>query len=157
VPWYFDTNLVCSTEEEAESYAAIREAYLPDIILAYNGALTFSSEFTGPESLLKSLDLANIIAEDSNAQLADAFVVTGRMEDLVTSLALSSRQLLKINQGMTLTEKRAEKIALMDGRESKKAKRTLVRIKKFRAAGKGRGWSGENPEIWDPNNSGLAE
>jgi hypothetical protein len=79
------------------------------------------------------------------------------MEDLVTSFALSSRQLLKINQGMTLTEKRAEKIALMEGRESKKAKRTLARIKKFRAAGKGRGWSGENAEIWDPNKSGLAE
>jgi hypothetical protein len=145
------------TEEEAVSYAYIRQAYLPDIILAYNGALTFASEFLGPEILLRSLDLANIIADDKNTVLSDAFIATGRMDELVTSLALSSRQMLKINQGISATEKRALKMALVQGKDKQKHKRQLAKLKRNKSVGKGKVWLGETVEIWDPNKSGLAE
>jgi hypothetical protein len=151
------SNKCTPTEEEAVSYAYIRQAYLPDIILAYNGAITFAAEFLGPETLLQSLDLANIIADDKNTVLAEAFISTGRMEELVTSLALSSRQMLKINQGISATEKRAVKLALVQGKDRQKHKRTLAKLKRNKNVGKGKAWFGETVEIWDPNQSGLAE
>jgi hypothetical protein len=147
-----------TTEEEAIGYEHIRNAYLPSLILAYNGALVFAADFLGPETLLKSLDLANVLASDTITSLADAFMASNRMSELVTSLALASRQLLKINQGIALTEKRVGMQALLQGKEAKKAKLSLARMKRRKALGKGkRGWMGENVEIWDPNKSGLVE
>lgn len=117
------------------------------MVLAYNGAITFSADFLGPETLFKSLNLATVIAEESNAALAAAFVDAGRMNDLLTAFAISSRQLLAINQGIESSEQRAKKSAQAGGVEGKKI---LGRIKRRKSRGMGRNWGGETLGIWDP-------
>jgi hypothetical protein len=132
--------------DEAE-FKLLRQIYLPDLILAYNGAITFSADFLGPETLFKSFNLATVIADESNAALAAAFVDARRMDDLLAAFAISSRQLLAINQGMEASEQRAKKSAQAGGVEGKKI---LGRIKRKKSRGMGRKWGGETLGIWDP-------
>jgi hypothetical protein len=144
-------------EKDISDYRRIRQIYLPDIILAYNGALTLASSFLGSTTLLKSLDLANIIASDTAPELAQAFVDGERMDDLVSSLALSSREMLRFNQGVVKEERRVRKLeetAKIGSKEEREAKRLLGNIRRKRSykdmAGK-RGWMGETVDIWDPH------
>ncbi|KAF2405091.1 hypothetical protein EJ06DRAFT_545684 [Trichodelitschia bisporula] len=130
-------------ESEVELYASIRQAYLPDAILAYNGAITFAADFTGPETMLKSLALTNLLAAEENAQLTNAFLSAGRMTDLVSSLALSSQQLLRVNQRMAMAEDMLEKERVAQGK--------TPRIRRKKSGLKKRGWMGESLDIWDPN------
>ncbi|KAE9974032.1 hypothetical protein BLS_003303 [Venturia inaequalis] len=87
----------------------IRHAYFPDIILAYNGVVTYTSQFDAKEVLFKSLELANAIADEKNYELANAFLQTRRMGELVTALALSQRMLLRLNQRELRLERRRER------------------------------------------------
>ncbi|QDS72538.1 hypothetical protein FKW77_000359 [Venturia effusa] len=87
----------------------IRHAYFPDIILAYNGIVTYTSQFGDKEVLFKSLELANAIADEKNYELANAFLATKRMGELVESLALSQRMLLRLNQQELRREKKHER------------------------------------------------
>ena len=42
----------------------IKRAYVPAILLAYNGALVFASSILGADTLLKFLERANLVADD---------------------------------------------------------------------------------------------
>jgi hypothetical protein len=119
------------TEQDVDSYTAIRRLYVPSVILAYSSFRTFASTFLGPDSLLPSLELATTLASDENADLAQDFVESGLLESFVKSMASSSKIMLRLNQERELDESR---------KKSKKKK----------ANAKGRFWVGESVDVWDP-------
>ncbi|KAF2808214.1 uncharacterized protein BDZ99DRAFT_464109 [Mytilinidion resinicola] len=110
-----------SDDEEASQLELIRHIYLPDVILAYNSTLLASAHFVSREWATKSMELAAAIADEANAELADAFVQTGRMEELVTAFAVTSKAMVRLGE-------RAPK-----------------------SGSKKRGWMGESTRIWDLN------
>lgn len=75
---------------------AIREAYLPELVLAYNSALHSAAHLISRDHLLQSLDLATNVAE--NEELIRCFAATSRMGELVDAFALSSKTLLRLNE-----------------------------------------------------------
>lgn len=147
----------------------LRYAYFPDIILAYNGIITYTSQFDEKEVLFKSLDLANAIADEKNYELANAFLQTQRMGELVTALAFSQRMLLRLNQQELRSERKreremekqkriAEGTDALFGSEakgdfvgSKKGKKLGLRRKRsgFMTVGQD-DWIGQTVEIWVP-------
>ncbi len=81
---------------EEPEFKLLREAYLPEIILAYDSILHFSGLALSRDNLLECMELSTIIAaEDSD--LADLFVKKGRMQELVEAFADNSRALLMAN------------------------------------------------------------
>lgn len=104
--------------EQAE-FKLLREAYLPETILAYITTLHFAGSLLTRDLLMECLDLsATMAAEDSD--LLDLFVKTGRMQELVEAFALTSKALLVVTSGKS---------------------RSGAGSKKLRA----RGWT---PELW---------
>ena len=146
--------ITCCAEDEARYLEAIRNAYLPDIVLAYNSVIysaayilstssstvnlinSISSTSSGgmsnsasntsgggsssaPNSAstslsslsssqlsalqdcihIESMDLATAVAADENC-VAQTFTRTGRMHELVESLALSSKALLRYQEDL---------------------------------------------------------
>lgn len=75
----------------------LRESYLPETILAYTSALQFAGFTLSRDYLLEGLDLATTIAAD-DSDLAEVFVHTGRMPELVESFARISKAVLQLNK-----------------------------------------------------------
>lgn len=84
-------------EAEAKDLALIREVYLTDAIIAYNTTLYSAAAMITRDHLLASMDLATIVAGDES-QLTQTFARSGRLQELVTSFAYSSRQILIMKQ-----------------------------------------------------------
>jgi nuclear pore complex protein Nup107 len=84
----------CYAEEP--EFKLLREAYLPEIVLAYDKILHFSGIALSRDNFLECMELSTIIAaEDSD--LADMFVKKGQMKELVAAFADNSRALLQAN------------------------------------------------------------
>ncbi|OCK75927.1 hypothetical protein K432DRAFT_336614 [Lepidopterella palustris CBS 459.81] len=109
-------------EDECSQLTKLRNAYLPEIILAYNSVIQAFSCFVSREFMTKSMDLATLVASEENTELADAFVQTGRMRELVVAFAETSKAMIALGQ--------------KDGKLRSKKKR---------------GWKGETTKIWDVN------
>ena len=117
---------------EAEEHRLIRSIYLPPVILAYNSVLGIATQMFGRNVFLQSMELANIVASNVHdieaktrgSELAAAFIETGSMQALVTSIAYTSTMILHRND-------RASKVK---GKKPKK-----------------RGSNGETLSVWDPN------
>lgn len=69
-------------------------ACLPEVILAYNTVLDLSSRYLSRDMLLKSMDLAALIAEEGS-DLAACFVAADRMPELVDSFAFLSKSMIQ--------------------------------------------------------------
>ena len=92
-------------EEDALELSRIRVKYLSEIIIAYNTVLHAAGNLITRECLLESMQLSVTIAtgkepeerrateEDVNG-LEECFVQAGRMRELVTSFALTSKAML---------------------------------------------------------------
>lgn len=84
-------------DTEATEAEKIRNAYLPEVILAYHSVLHCAGHYLSRENLLRSMDLATLIAaEDSD--VAPCFTAAGRMKELVAALALTSKAILRANE-----------------------------------------------------------
>ena len=116
--------LIYDAESDAPYFTRIRYAYIPSIVLAYNSVLHCSAIVQTRERLLQALELANIIAAEENEQLAECFIKTGRMGELVNAFALDSKSLLLLNEARETSGKKV--------REKKK-----------------REWEGETVDVWD--------
>lgn len=80
-------------DEEALELERIREACLPELLLAYVAVMNSSAQYISRELLLASLDLgATVASKDSD--LASCFNSTGRMPELVDILAFTSTNML---------------------------------------------------------------
>ena len=149
-----DITTALLSPQDALALHHIKRAYLPSILLAYNGALTFASTIVGPEILLKNLELSNQLADDMNADLTDTVIEAGRMQDLVEGLALSQRQLIKLQQDALHMERRLKReegrrgLTVGRGGRAVRKKRSALAIKK-------REWKGETLDLWDAS-KGLA-
>jgi len=84
------------TAEWQKEFTQLREAYLPETILAYIHTLQFVGSVLTRNYLMECMDLATNIAED-NSDLMRLFEKTGKMQDLVGSLAAASKALLLIS------------------------------------------------------------
>ena len=68
-------------------------ACLPEVILAYITVLNLSSRYLSRDLLLKSMDLAALIAEEGS-DIAACFVAAERMPELVDSFAALSKSII---------------------------------------------------------------
>lgn len=98
----------------------MREAYLPESILAYVSTLQHAGELLTRDFCMEGMDLAAIIADDDSDLLA-IFRESGRLEELVELFAQVGKQLL---------------ILTSQQRKGNQAKSKKLRMK---------GWT---PELW---------
>jgi len=141
--------LTAASEEEKPDYAHMVQVYLPTLIIAYISALTYAAHYLGPETLLRAFEIATLIADDdTNPELQAAFVKAGRMGELVTAMAMTSRALLNINQDLERKEKAAKEEAKEGGKKRKRIVRKRLGVKK-------RGWMGETVDLWDATKMAL--
>jgi nuclear pore complex protein Nup107 len=85
------------TDDEAADLVKIRNWYLPEVVLAYNTVLCAGAHMISREHLLRSMELANDVANDKTG-LAECFIESGRMRELVIAFAQSSETMLKLNE-----------------------------------------------------------
>jgi len=98
IPHYvFPSVLTTRAEAEAEEFKQFRRACLPEIVLAYNAVLNFSSHYLKRDMLIKSMDLAALIAAEGS-DLADCFMEAGRMPELVDTFAVSSKNMIRAEE-----------------------------------------------------------
>jgi hypothetical protein len=83
-------------EEEADVLNAIRYHYIPELILGYNSVLFFAGYSLSRTWLGTCMELANRVA--NTPALTEAFIVAGRMRELVNALAQDSQSLLSANE-----------------------------------------------------------
>ncbi len=93
-----DQNFLSQPMDDSEKgfLDQIRTFYLPELILAYNSVLYFAGHAISRSWLVECMNLAQIVA--TNSTLTNAFVESGRMQELVTAFALSSQALLHANE-----------------------------------------------------------
>ncbi|MCJ1262017.1 Nucleoporin nup84 [Lobaria immixta] len=84
-------------DAEATEFEQIRVACLPELVLAYNAIVNHGGYYISRDILLKSMDLAALVAEEES-DLAACFSAAGRMPELVDSLALSSRNMIQAEE-----------------------------------------------------------
>lgn len=86
--------LMVKLDADEEDFRQIRIACLPEVLLAYNMVLNFSSHYLSRDLLLKSMDLAALVAAEDSG-LAECFVAAERMPELVDSFALLSKTIIR--------------------------------------------------------------
>ncbi|KAI9841756.1 MAG: Nucleoporin nup84 [Sclerophora amabilis] len=83
--------------DEAASITAIRDRYLPELILAYVSVIQLAGHTLSRDILLQSMNLATVVAaEDSD--VLPCFQNAGRLPELVTALATASKAILKASE-----------------------------------------------------------
>ena len=95
-------------DADEEDFRQIRIACLPEVVLAYNVILNFSSHYLSRDLLLKSMDLAALIAAEDSG-LAQCFVTAERMPELVDSFALLSKTIIRADDRGAKTGKSKKK------------------------------------------------
>ena len=85
--------LTPQVDAEANDFKRIRLACLPEILIAYNSILNFSSHFAGRDILKTSMDLAVLIAGD-DSDLAACLVESERMPELMDSIAVVAKSMI---------------------------------------------------------------
>lgn len=80
------------SNEEDEDFKALREAYIPETILAFISSLHFCGTVISRDNLLECMELAAVIAE-KDSDVAQEFIKSGRMKELLESFASCSKAL----------------------------------------------------------------
>lgn len=78
---------------------AVKCVFLPELIIAYIACVQAYAFFTSRDAVTKAMDIATLIAADDREWLQHVFLETGRMSELVDTLALVSRAMLKLGEG----------------------------------------------------------
>ncbi|KAK8191411.1 107-domain-containing protein [Phyllosticta capitalensis] len=105
-----DDFLTCGRSDEEElELVRISRAYLPEVILAYNSVLHSAAHMVGRDNITRCMDLATAIAAPNNEALANHFVQTGRMRELVEAFAQSSLAMIRLTEqsGKETSKKRS--------------------------------------------------
>lgn len=95
--------------DQAE-FRLLREAYLPEVILAYDGILNNAGLYITRNNFLEAMELSATIAGEGS-DLAELFVKTGKMKQLVEAFAADSTSLLfstSAAKGFTKPSRRAK-------------------------------------------------
>lgn len=75
-----------------EELGELRQAYLPETMLAFVSGLHYAGTGLSRDNLLECMDLAGLVAQ-RNSELAKVFVKAGRMTELVEAFAAASKAL----------------------------------------------------------------
>lgn len=76
-------------------FKLLREAYLPETLLAYIVSLQFAGNVLTRHFLVECMELSALIAVEGS-DLLSVFIETGRMQELVDALAMASKTLLLV-------------------------------------------------------------
>lgn len=79
-------------EMAAQDVDDLRQAYIPETVLAYISSLHFAGSFVSRDYLMECMDLAASIA-GRNGDITDEFITAGRMKELVEAFASASKAL----------------------------------------------------------------
>ncbi|KAJ4399002.1 Nucleoporin nup84 [Didymella pomorum] len=91
-------SLAVSYESDTPDSLNLKRAYIPEIIITYLSVLQTASFLLHRETAIKAMEIANLVADPNNAWLADLFLATGRMSELVQTLAKVSQAMLNLNE-----------------------------------------------------------
>lgn len=94
-----------------DEFKRLREAYLPETMLAYIAVLRYGGTVLTRDFLMQCMDISASIAEDGS-DLLDLFLTTGRMQDLVNALALASKDLLLLTSQKQGQNSRSKKLRM---------------------------------------------
>jgi hypothetical protein len=97
------------TEGAEAEFKQLREAYLPETLLAYITTLQFGGNALTRDFLMECMEISALVAEDGS-DLLDIFMTTGRMGELVEVLALASKALLLITSEKQSQGSRSKKM-----------------------------------------------
>lgn len=104
---------------EARDVEQIREACLPEVVLAYTAVLNYSAQYLSRSYLLKSLELgAKVAAPDSD--LAGCFVSSKRMPELVDALAVTSMNMVLAEEYCIGGKKKSARMGLWSSNRQSK-------------------------------------
>ncbi|KAL8673158.1 MAG: hypothetical protein Q9168_002422 [Polycauliona sp. 1 TL-2023] len=104
-------------ESEAVAFEKIREACLPEVLLAYTAVLNYSSQFLSRSYLFKSMELGAAIAAPES-DLAGCFMSSKRMPELVDALAVTSMNMLLAEEYGIGSKKMSAKMGLWSSKGS---------------------------------------
>ena len=88
-------NLTHSADGDSD-LVQLRQAYLPETVLAYVSTLHFAGTCLSRDYLLECMELASVVA-DKNSDIATCFVEERRMKELVEAFALCSKALAVVS------------------------------------------------------------
>jgi nuclear pore complex protein Nup107 len=92
---YSASNSNHTAEVLQAEFKLLREAYLPETLLAYIVSLQFAGNVLTRDFLMECMELSALIAEEGS-DLLSVFIETGRMQELVDALAMASKTLLLV-------------------------------------------------------------
>lgn len=90
-------------------FQALREAYIPETVLALVSSLHFAGATLSRDYLLECMELAAVVAEKAST-VAQEFVKSGRMKELVEAFASCSKALAIFSSEKKATAKETKKI-----------------------------------------------
>jgi nuclear pore complex protein Nup107 len=99
------------TEGLQTEFKLLREAYLPETLLAYIASLQFAGNALTRDFLMECMELSALIAEE-DSDLLDLFIETGRMQELVEALAMASKTLLLVTSARQTPGSRGKRTRL---------------------------------------------
>jgi nuclear pore complex protein Nup107 len=76
----------------------LKRVYIPEIVIAYLSVLQSASFFLNRDLAIKAMEVATLVADANSEWLQDLFLATGRMSELVDTLAQVSQAMLKLNE-----------------------------------------------------------
>ncbi|POS85399.1 hypothetical protein EPUL_001842 [Erysiphe pulchra] len=74
----------------------VRQAYLPEILIAYITTLQIAGLYLSHDFLLEAMDVSSILAEEGS-DILEVFTKTGRLHEMIDNLARASKTLLTIS------------------------------------------------------------
>ncbi len=77
----------------AAQFKLLREAYLPETLLVWLTSLHFAGGVLSRDYIMQCLEFGSLVAEEGS-DILDAFMKSGRMQDLVEILAEASKRLV---------------------------------------------------------------
>ncbi|KAL8712238.1 MAG: hypothetical protein Q9220_003389 [cf. Caloplaca sp. 1 TL-2023] len=104
-------------ETEALEFEQIRQACLPEVLLACITVLNFGARYISRDKLLKSLELGAAVAA-KESDLTECFVAAGRMSELVDAMAVISTNMLVAEEYSHGKKKVSAKMALWSSKGS---------------------------------------
>lgn len=90
-------------------FQALREAYIPETVLALVSSLHFAGATLSRDYFLECMELAAVVAEKGSTA-AQEFVKAGRMKELVEAFASCSKALAIFASEKKATSKETKKI-----------------------------------------------
>ncbi len=166
----FLCNLQVSPVEQ-EEFEAIKLKYTYPIIVTYCAARYFAGHILGPEALLPTYEIAEMLASPENAALAKKLAMVGDMANLMLIFGYVSRLMLELAADRDMDARIEEMSERKGGRHSagedslgldatfEKADVSMADLLSFRRpkgvngdGGRERGkfWRGQDVDMWDP-------